>query len=286
MGMESRTVAPMLTNPQPTDEVPLFDYRPGRSPLVIAAPHVGTFVPPDIAVRMNAVGLKVGETDYHVHRLFDFARDLGAATLWATHSRYVADLNRDPESRALYPGKFETGMCPLSDFDRNGLYRDDYAPDDAEIGRRRDAYWTPYHAQLRMALDAARARHGHALLIDAHSIRPTIPSLFDGRLPDLNFGTHDGRSTATALREVVRNWGEGLGGEGQDAYSFVIDGRFKGGYTTRHYGRPETGIHALQIEIVQDRYLNMSAPHLYDETIAAPLSRALRPLVERLLAAL
>ena len=270
----------MLTNPQPTDEVPLFDYRPGRSPLVIAAPHVGTFVPADIAARLNATGLEVGETDYHVHRLFDFAHELGATTLWATHSRYVADLNRDPDSQALYPGKFETAMCPLSDFDKNDLYQAGYAPDATEIARRRDTYWKPYHAQLRAALDAARAQHGHALLIDAHSIRPSIPSLFDGRLPDLNFGSHDGRAMATAMRETVRHWGEG-----QDAYSFVIDGRFKGGYTTRHYGRPQSGIHALQIEIVQDRYLNMAAPHLYDEAIAAPLSRALRPLVERLLAA-
>ena len=271
----------MPTNLQPTDEVPLFEYRAGRSPLVIAAPHVGTFVPPDIAARMNPTGLEVGETDYHVHRLFDFAQDLGATTLWATHSRYVADLNRDPENRALYPGKFETALCPLSDFDRNGLYRDGYVPDEAEITRRRDTYWKPYHAQLRAALDAARVAHGHALLIDAHSIRPAIPSLFDGRLPDLNFGSNDGLTLATALREVVRHWGES-----QADYSFVVDGRFKGGYTTRHYGRPQSGIHALQIEIVQDRYLNMAAPHLYDEAIAAPLSRTLRPLVERLLAAL
>ena len=271
----------MPANIQPADEMPLFDYRAGRSPLVIAAPHVGTYIPPDIAAAMSETGLKVGETDYHVHRLFDFATELDATTLWATHSRYVADLNRDPESRALYPGRFETPLCPLSDFDQNGLYRDGLAPDDAEIQRRREAYWQPYHAQLRAALDAVKAVHGKVLLIDAHSIRPSIPSLFDGRLPDLNFGMNDGRTASTALRETVRHWGDGQGG-----YSFVIDGRFKGGYTTRHYGRPETGIHALQIEIVQDRYLNMAAPHLYDEAIAAPLSRALRPLVERLLAAL
>src|SRR5262249_52440379 len=157
----------------------------------------------------------------------------------------------------------------------NGLYLAGREPDDAEITRRREHYWRPYHAQLRAALDATRAAHGHALLIDAHSIRPAIPALFDGRLPDLNFGTNDGRTLPVAPREVVRHWGDN-----QDRYSYVIDGRFKGGYTTRHYGRPETGIHALQIEIVQDRYLNMVAPHLYDEAVAAPLSRALRPLVE------
>ena len=271
----------MPENSQSADEMPLFEYRAGRSPLVIAAPHVGTHLPPDIAATMTATGREVGETDHYVHRLFDFAQELDATTLWATHSRYVADLNRDPQSQPLYPGKFETPLCPLSDFDRNPLYRDGLAPDEAEVAQRRQAYWLPYHAQLRAALDAARTRHGHALLIDAHSIRPSIPSLFEGRLPDLNFGSNDGLTLGTGLREIVRQWAEG-----QDRWSFVIDGRFKGGYTTRHYGRPETGIHALQIEIVQDRYLNMAAPHLYDSAIAAPLSRALRPLVERLLAAL
>ena len=271
----------MPANIQPADDIPLFEYHAGRSPLVIAAPHVGTHIPKDIAATLTATGLSVGETDYHVHRLFDFAHDLGATTLWATHSRYVVDLNRDPESRALYPGRFETPLCPLSDFDHNSLYQDGRAPDEAEIRRRRETYWRPYHAQLRAALEATRAAHGHALLIDAHSIRPAIPSLFDGRLPDLNFGMNDGRTAATVLRETVRHWGEG-----QDAYSFVIDGRFKGGFTTRHYGRPDGGVHALQIEIVQDRYLNMATPHLYDDAVAAPLSRALRPLVERLLAAL
>ena len=271
----------MPANIQLADEIPLFEYRAGRSPLVIAAPHVGTYLPSNIAAAMTTTGQAVGETDHHVHRLFDFAGELDATTLWATHSRYVVDLNRDPHSRPLYPGKFETPLCPLSDFDRNPLYPEGQAPDEAEIARRRELYWQPYHAQLRAALDAARARHGHALLIDAHSIRPSIPSLFEGRLPDLNFGSNDGLTLGAGPRGIVRQWAES-----QDRWSFVIDGRFKGGYTTRHYGHPENGIHALQIEIVQDRYLNMAAPHLYDSAIAAPLSRALRPLVERLLAAL
>lgn len=271
----------MPAHSQPADDVPPFEHHPGRSPLVIAAPHVGTHLPADIAESMTAAGRKVGETDYHVHRLYDFARELDATTLWATHSRYVVDLNRDPWSRPLYPGKFETSLCPLSDFDRTPLYRDGFEPDAGEIARRRELYWEPYHAQLRAAIDSARQRHGHALLIDAHSIRPIIPALFEGRLPDLNFGMNDGQTAGPALRRVVRNWAEG-----QTAWSFVIDGRFKGGYTTRHYGRPDDGVHAVQIEIVQDAYLNTGAPHLYDTAAAAPLSRALRPLVEQLMAAL
>ncbi len=273
-------MAPMQANPQTSDEMPLFDFVEGAGPLVIAAPHVGTHIPADIAARLNEIGLSVRETDFYVHRLYDFARDLGVSVLSATHSRYVIDLNRAPDGANLYPGQFETQLCPTSDFDQTPIYRQ-AGPDAAEVARRRETYWQPYHTQLRAALDAAVARHGHALLIDAHSIRPVIPSLFAGRLPDLNFGLNDGRSAATVFASVINNWGVS-----QDRYTYVIDGRFKGGYTTRHYGRPDQNIHAIQIEIVQDTYLNMAAPHLYEDAIAAPLSHRLRPLVESLLGAL
>ncbi len=270
----------MQANPQSTDETPLFNFVEGAGPLVIAAPHVGTHISADIAADLNETGLRIRETDFYVHRLYDFARDLGASALSATYSRYVIDLNRAPDGANLYPGQFETQLCPTSDFDKTPIYRH-AGPDAAEVARRRETYWQPYHAKLRAALDAALARHGHALLIDAHSIRPVIPSLFAGRLPDLNFGLNDGRSAAPVFASVINNWGVS-----QDRYTYVIDGRFKGGYTTRHYGRPEQNIHAIQIEIVQDTYLNMAAPHLYDDAIAAPLSHRLRPLVESLLGAL
>lgn len=273
-------MATMQAHRQITDEIALFDFVGGTGPLVVSAPHVGTHIPPDLAGQFNTTGLGVHETDYHVHRLFDFARDLGASTLFATHSRYVIDLNRAPDNASLYPGKFETDLCPLSDFDRRPIYAHT-TPDAGEVVRRRDVYWRPYHDQLRSALDTAVARHGHALLIDAHSIRPSIPDLFEGRLPDLNFGLNDGRSASPVLADIVRQWGAG-----ENRYSHVIDGRFKGGYTTRHYGQPTQGIHAIQIEIVQDTYLNMAMPHLYDAGLAAPLSHTLRPLVEALLQAL
>ena len=270
-----------MPNHPATDDVALYACHEGVGPLVIAAPHVGTHIPAVIANTMNASGLAVRETDFHVHRLFDFAPSLGATTLFATHSRYVVDLNRDPEGQNLYPGKFETGLCPVSDFDQNPIYPEGHNPCAAEIEARRDAYWRPYHHRLRQVLDAAVARHGRALLIDAHSIRGVIPSLFDGRLPDLNFGTNSGQTLAAGLIEVLDRQRVAISG-----YSQVRDGRFKGGYTTRHYGRPENGVNALQIEIVQDTYLDSSAPHLYDAGIAAPLSATLRPLVEALLKAL
>lgn len=271
----------MPANAPISDEIPAFDLRLSDGPLVIAAPHVGIHIPPDIAAVLNATGLAVGETDFHVHRLFDFAQALRATTLFATHSRYVIDLNRAPDGANLYPGKFETALCPTTDFDQNPLYQDGQAPTAEQIAWRRGTYWQPYHNALRQALDTAVARHGHALLIDAHSIRPAIPSLFEGRLPDLNFGTNSGATMAPHLISVIDAWRHS-----QSAYSHVLDGRFKGGYTTRHYGHPDQHIHSLQIEIVQDCYLNSATPHLYDAAIAAPLSHALKPLVESLLAAL
>lgn len=270
----------MQPNLQLTDEIPLYDCVEGTGPLVIAAPHVGTHLPYDIAAKLNATGRAVNETDFHVHRLYDFASGLNASTLFATHSRYVVDLNRDPAGSHLYPGRFETPMCPLSDFDRHAIYDGD-GPDAVEVELRRIVYWKPYHDRLRALLDAARARHGYALLIDAHSIRPAIPDLFEGRLPDLNFGLNDGRSASPVLKDVIADWSAR-----QSQNSTVIDGRFKGGYTTRHYGRPDQGIHAIQIEVVQDCYLNMAAPHLYDAALAAPLSHRLSTLIEALVEAL
>ncbi len=271
----------MPAAPQTADEIAPFDFHQGEGPLVIAAPHVGMHIPPVIAENMNETGLAIRETDFHVHRLFDFARELGASTLFATHSRYVIDLNRDSAGGSLYPGRFETGLCPLTDFDRHDIYKPDSRPDEAGVELRLEHYWRPYHAQLHKVLNQTVMRHGHALLIDAHSIRGVIPSLFDGRLPDLNFGTHSGRTLGPSLVHALSLWRETC-----TTYSHVLDGRFKGGYTTRHYGDPALNIHALQIEIVQDTYLDSARPHLYDAGLAAPLSLTLRPLVEALLAAL
>ncbi|HWU50732.1 MAG TPA: N-formylglutamate deformylase [Asticcacaulis sp.] len=271
----------MPSNVPLTDKVPPFEFQAGSGPLLVSAPHVGTSLPPCIAARMNETGLSVGETDFNVHRLFDFAPELGASTLFATHSRYVIDLNRAPDSARLYPGQFETGLCPLSDFDQTPIYQDDFDPDKAEIAVRLDQYWRPYHDRMRATLDTIKARHGYALLIDAHSIRPQIPSLFKGRLPDLNFGTDLGRTLAPRIMAALNDWREN-----ETRWSHVVDGRFRGGYTTRHYGQPQDNIFALQIEIVQDAYLDLKQPRLYDAAIAQPLSLALRALTEALLRAL
>ncbi|GGZ36191.1 N-formylglutamate deformylase [Asticcacaulis endophyticus] len=259
-------------------DMAIFEHQPGDGPLVIAAPHVGTHLPEDIAVRMTPTGQSVGETDFHVHRLYDFARDLGASTLWATHSRYVIDLNRPPDGGALYPGKFETALCPLTDFDLQPLYIAGLEPDAAEVEHRRLQYHAPYHQRLTEILAATRVRHGYALLIDAHSIRSAIPSLFSGSLPDINLGSNDGQTLSPELLGMIRDWQET-----PSPFSSVLDGRFKGGYTTRHYGRPVINQFSLQTEIVQDRYLDTADPRTFHPELAMAMSMRLKSLVEALL---
>jgi N-formylglutamate deformylase len=247
----------------------VFDYREGGSPLVVSMPHTGTLLPADLAPRYNTVGHSVCDTDWHIDRLYNFAADLDATVIAARWSRWVIDLNRDPEGAALYPGSFETGLCPTQTFAKEAIYVDGGAPDDAEVARRLETYWRPYHRQLRAALDAAKARHGYALLLDAHSIVSTCPLLFDGRLPDINFGTNAGRSCAAAVIDAAT-----AALDGHD-FTHVVDGRFKGGWITRHYGRPAEQIHALQIELAQAAYMDEAAPRDFDPVFAQPLRNAL-----------
>jgi len=258
--------------PEPADAATVISAHPGRTPLVISLPHVGQQVPADLAGRMTARALAVPDTDWHVERLYSFARDEGAAWLEPSLSRYVVDLNRPPDDAALYPGQVSTGLCPSQTFDGEPLYRD-AGPSKAEIAARRERYWAPYHAALARLLDEARARHGYAVLLDAHSIRSEVPRLFAGRLPDINLGTNEGRSCDRRLSDslvaLLR---------AQTRFSHVLDGRFKGGYITRHYGQPASGVHALQIELAQSGYMDESGTR-YEDRRAAPLIELLRKVV-------
>jgi N-formylglutamate deformylase len=249
----------------------------GSTPLVVSLPHVGREIPAGLAARLTPRALAVPDTDWHVEQLYGFARARGAAWLEPRMSRYVVDLNRPPDDAALYAGQVSTGLCPREAFDGEPLYAD-AGPSAEEIAARRDQYWQPYHAALASLLDAARARHGYAVLLDAHSIRGELPRLFPGRLPDVNLGTNDGRSCDPGLaRAVLAVVGS------QSAFSHVLDGRFKGGYITRHYGRPAGGVHALQIELAQRAYMDESSAG-YDAARAAPLVRLLEDVVGALLA--
>jgi N-formylglutamate deformylase len=256
---------------------PLFERAAGSAPLVISLPHVGTRIPAELAARMTARARQVEDTDWHVQHLYGFAREAGAAWLEARLSRYVIDLNRPPGDEALYPGQASTGLCPAATFAGEPLYAA-AAPAAAEIEARRERYWLPYHAALQQLIAAARRRHGFAVLLDAHSIRSVVPRLFAGRLPDINLGTHDGRACDARLADalVARL-------AGQQQFSHVLNGRFKGGYITRAYGQPAGGVHAVQIELAQAAYMD-EAGTAYDAGRAAPLASLLRALVAELLA--
>ena len=248
----------------------------GRVPLIVSLPHVGTLLPPDVADQLTPIAASLLDTDWHVDQLYDFARQSGTSWLQARVSRYAIDVNRPPDDHSLYPGQTTSGLCPTSTFAGEALYP--AAPPGAEeISRRRERYWVPYHAMLRELIDATRAQFGYALLLDAHSIRSQLPRLFSGRLPDINLGTHDGRSCAPALSEHLM-----AVLQGQDRFTHVLNGRFKGGYITRTYGNPANRVHALQIELAQCAYMDESG-NQYDPWTAQPLKSMLRLLVAELL---
>jgi N-formylglutamate deformylase len=256
----------------------IYRFAPGSTPLLVSMPHVGTHIPDELARRISDSAHAVPDTDWHVDRLYDFLGGLGAAIIQATHSRYVIDLNRPPDSAPLYPGAANTGLCPTEQFDGQPLYKAGETPADAEVQERLQRYWRPYHDRLSAELWALRAHHGIALLFEAHTIRSRVPRLFEGRLPDINLGTADGRSCASDLAALlIETAGEA------EAYSSVLNGRFKGGYITRQYGRPAEGVHAVQLELAQFTYMDEDAPYGFREDLAVSIRPALKAIVEAMI---
>ncbi len=257
----------------------VFDLHRGTAPLLISLPHDGSEIPTALAARMTPEAQRAPDTDWHVSRLYAFARELGASILVPRYSRYVIDLNRPPDDVSLYPGQNTTGLCPTVRFSGDPVYLPEETPTPDDIAVRIDTYWRPYHTALRDELDRLRAAHDRVLLWEGHSIRGECPFLFDGRLPDLNIGTASGASCAPD-----RQWRIETALCAQTGYDWVINGRFKGGYITRHYGDPANGIDAVQLEIAQRIYMDEDS-FAYDETLAAGAQRAIRALIEAALPA-
>ncbi|MFW8634003.1 N-formylglutamate deformylase [Cribrihabitans pelagius] len=235
----------------------MIEVTQGASPLVLGLPHTGTDVPPDIWERLNGTGRALGDTDWHIHDLYAGLAEEVTAVRTPIH-RYVIDVNRDPAGISLYPGQNTTTLVPLTDFDGLPIWREGQEPDEAEIARRREAYHTPYHAALAAELERVKAIHGFAILYDCHSIRGDIPFLFEGRLPDFNVGTNMGETCDQAIESLTVAHCEAAEG-----YTSTLNGRFKGGWTTRHYGRPADGLHAIQMELAQATYCEEAAPWTY-----------------------
>jgi N-formylglutamate deformylase len=252
--------------------VEAFRFRAGSAPLLVSMPHTGTFVPEWLAPRLSPAARALPDTDWHLERLYGFLDELGASVLVATHSRYVVDLNRPPDNTNLYPGQDTTGIVPVDTFHRAPLYIAGFAPSPDEAAQRVETYWRPYHHRLAQALADIKAKHGYALLWDAHSIFSVLPRFFEGKLPDLNLGTADGKSCAPGIGEALRKSVEG--------YSAVLNGRFKGGYITRRYGDPANAIHAVQLELSEATYMDEEAPYRFREHLAQRLQPQLRTLLE------
>jgi N-formylglutamate deformylase len=247
----------------------------GDQPLVVSLPHTGADIPADIEGRLASLWLARKDADWWLDRLYAFATDLGATLVRTAISRTVIDVNRDPSGASLYPGQATTELCPTTTFDGEPLYRDGQAPDAAEILRRRRTWFDPYHAALGGELERLRRAHGKVVLYDAHSIRSRIPRLFEGELPNFNIGANSGQSCDPGLTAVIE------AACGSTAFSRITDGRFKGGWTTRRYGQPAMGVHAVQMELACRGYMDETPaeagawPPPYDPGRAATMRTAL-----------
>ena len=254
----------------------------GTAPLVLSVPHAGIDLPAELQPRLVSPWLARRDADWWVDRLYDFGSSLGATVIGTALSRTVIDVNRDPSGASLYPGQATTELCPTTTFDGEPLYRDNAVPDAREIAARRKRYYQPYHDTLSAEIARLRAEHPTVVLYDCHSIRSRVPRLFDGELPNFNIGTNSGGSCAPALADTV------VAQCAATKLPHVLNGRFKGGYITRHYGRPEVGVHAVQMELACRGYMRETPgpvtpdqwPTPYDPAFAAPLRAALTRVLE------
>ena len=232
-----------------------YTLQPGTTSLVLSLPHVGTEIPDALKPFYVDRALDVEDSDWHLEKLYDFAATLGASVIVPKFSRYVIDLNRPPDNTPMYQGASNTELCPSTFFNGEPLYRDGLKPSATEVDQRREIYWRPYHDALNSELARVREKFGYALLWDGHSIRSEIPWLFDGKLPDLNLGTANGASCDASLRARLADF---LARDTKNTHA--VDGRFTGGYITRRYGRPDVGIHAVQLEMCQSLYMQEVPP--------------------------
>jgi len=263
-------------SPSVSIEHPVYRLHRGHAPLLVSIPHLGTELPAALRAGYTAQAAQLADTDWHLDRLYAFAESLGASVIGARISRYVIDLNRPPGGESLYPGQTTTGLCPTETFRGEPLYLPGEEPDEAQRARRVEDYWQPYHRALEAELARLRGLHGRVLLWEAHSIASVLPRLFEGRLPDLNFGTNDGRACDPALLEAAL---EPLRRGAPAGLTHVVNGRFKGGYITRHYGQPEAGFHAIQLEMSQSAYMDEAPPFGYRTERAAGVQPLLRAML-------
>ena len=256
------------------EEIPVFDVSLKDSPIIVSMPHHGQFIPFDVLQQMTPVALDSADTDWYLVQLYNFLDELNITRINANYSRYLVDLNRDCSGEELYKGADNTELCPTSTFDQDELYEAGQQPNASEIARRTDLYWKPYHQELQRLIKQAKDKFGYCLLFEAHTIQSHVPRFFDGQLPDFNFGTNEGQTVNTKLKTLLEKFDT-------DGYSKIINGRFKGGFITRQYAKPEDNIYTIQLELSQATYLDEKL-RLYDEQKADNVSRVIDNLLQNL----
>lgn len=261
---------PDMTNSH-TDQ-PIFSFTAGASPLLVSVPHAGTHVSPGISARFTESAGRLPDTDWHLDRLYQWVPDLGGSLLVATHSRYIVDLNRPPDDQPLYQTA-TTGLFPTEQFDGSPVYLPQGEPSQSERAERAERYYWPYHDRLSQELQRIKQEYGFAVLFDAHSILSNVPRLFEGQLPDINIGTNDGASASSDLTDQL------VAVCAASNYSHVLNGRFRGGYITRYYGRPDD-VQAVQLELVQRAYMREDGSAQYDDRLAEQVQQVLRAWVK------
>lgn len=256
----------------------------GNLPIILTQPHAGTSLCGDVHAQLQDQVLELADTDWHIPRLYADLLPQATIVRTAVH-RYVIDVNRPPDDAPMYPGSHGTGLCPLTDFDGKRLYLSDCEPDAAQITQRLQRWHQPYHAAIAAQIRRLQQTHPDVLVYDCHSIRSEIPNLFDGRLPVFNIGSYDDRSCDPALTsKVAAVCARACQGNGNETdYDYVVNGRFRGGYTTRHYGQPDSGVHALQMELAQRSYMLEQAPWSYAAAAADKLRPVLREVLQQAL---
>ena len=255
----------------------MVELNRGSSPVILGFPHTGTFVPDDIWAKLNETGRKLTDTDWHIHELYQGLLP-DVTTVRATFHRYCLDANRDPSGTSLYPGQNTTGLIPLTDFDNRPLWIEGREPDATETVERVLRFHEPYHRVLQAEIERVRAKHGVAILYDCHSIRSVCPFLFEGKLPDFNIGTDNGKTCDPLMEQEVSAICQAAEG-----YTTVTNGRFRGGWTTRHYGRPGEGVHAIQMELAQATHLKSETPPFdQDGEKSAKLRKVLQQILQRI----
>ncbi len=254
----------------------MVTIKQGDSPLILAQPHGGTYIPDNLMARLTPLGKGLNDTDWHISQLYD-SLTADVTIVAAQYHRYIIDANRDPSGISLYPGQNTTTLCPLTDFDGKDLWQKGQTPSEDEIADRTAIYHQPYHQALQSEIDRVKAKHGYAILYDCHSIRSNIPFLFEGTLPVFSIGSNLGATCAPQIEQAVLDICKSARN-----YDHVINGRFKGGWTTRHYGQPKNHVHAIQMELAQRCYMSETPPWAYRSDISRQIRPHLKDILQQL----